>query len=82
MPFLSCNVELDKESRDIAQVLVDLGPAAEIEIQARTLSPLNSLREKMDTLTNWGLVKRRPGLFGKGVGDVFELTPQGRRSLN
>ncbi len=58
-----------------------MGPAAETEIQARTLSSLSSLREKIELLEDRGLVQKRPGAFAKGYGDAFEPTKAGLHSL-
>ncbi len=73
--------QLNAEDRKIALLIADLGSASEVELQARTLSPLKTLRIEIHKLEEDGVVRRRHNAFKGGYGDALELTELGYRSL-
>ena len=74
-------LKIDPEDREIAQMIANLGSASEIEIQARMLKPLKTLRIEIHKLEEEGLVRRRRDAFKGGYGDALELTELGYRTI-
>ena len=72
---------MEKDEQQIAQIIADLGTASEVEVQARTLKTLRTLRQELEQMEKRGLVQRRRGFFKHGYGDALELTPEGYKSV-
>lgn len=71
----------DKDLSRLVELIANLGAASEVELQAKTLKPLDDLHRDIDQLVDQGLVKRREGFFRGGYGDALELTPKGYKTV-
>lgn len=74
---MSASTEKDR----IVELIAKLGSASEVEIQAKTLRPLQELHSDLADLEHEGLVKRREDFFEGGYGDALELTQKGYKSV-
>lgn len=68
------------DEQELLQIIAQLGTAAETEVQAKTLKPLNELRRQLNHLEQEGMVRRRAGYFGP-AGDALELTQEGYKGV-
>lgn len=72
-------LDLEPEDRAIVRLIASLGSASEVELQARVLKPLRTLRVEIHKLEEEGMVRRRYNAFEGGYGDALELTELGYR---
>ena len=71
---------MDKTQADLVRIISDLGVASEVELQVKTMLPLDNLRQDLKKLEVEGLVRRKPQFFKNAYGDGLELTPKGLKS--
>lgn len=71
----------NRELSKLVELIANLGAASEVELQAKTLKPLDDLHRDIESLVDRGLVKRREGFFRGGYGDALELTSKGHKSV-
>jgi hypothetical protein len=68
-------IALKEDEAELVRLIAEL--ASEVELQAKTLKSLKTLREELSDLEKYGIVRRRSGTFKGGFGDAVELTPDG-----
>ena len=75
-------IALKEDEAELVRLIAELGTASEVELQAKTLKSLKTLREELSGLEKHGIVRRRSGIFKSEFGDAVELTPDGYKSAD